>query len=180
MAFFDLPPREELTPEACQVLDEYQRLTGRDTWTFTWHTYGRLPAVLSARLAVFRSSYVDLVDFPPDTKAIAAMLIAHARRCSACFAGARGALTRLGFDEPTLDGFCANPEALPLKERDRHFVRYTLKIAMSSADLMPKDYREMEAHGFSRTEIQQMVTFAAFWVFNTIFSQAATAGFANE
>jgi hypothetical protein len=180
MAFFDLPSPDELTTEARQVLDEYQRLQGRSAWTGVWHTYGRLPAVLSARLALFKSAYLELLDVPTETKCIAAMLIAHARRCQACFAGARTELKRLGFDEPTLDGFCANPDALPLKERDRHFIRYTLRIAMSSADLTPKDYREMEAHGFSRIQIQEMIAFSAYWVLNTMFSQSATAGLADE
>ena len=41
-------------------------------------------------------------------------------------------------------------------------------------------YREMEASGFSKIEIQQMIGFAAYWVFNIVFTQSATAGLADE
>jgi alkylhydroperoxidase family enzyme len=179
MAFFDLPPASEISPEARQILDEYKQLTGREEWAPTWHAYARLPGVLGARLSALKSMY-GAPSFPPEAKNVAAMLIAHARRCTACFSASRAFLQRLGFDEPTLDGFCANPAALPLKERDRLFVQYTLKIATGSADLTPKDFREMEASGFSKTEIQEMIGFAAFWVFNIVFSQSATAGLAEE
>jgi alkylhydroperoxidase family enzyme len=139
-------------------------LTRREQWTAGWHTYARLPGLLNARLNAFKRLYVA-PDFPAEAKQIAGMLIAHARRCSGCFSATRTALLRLGFDEPTLDGYCANPAVLPLKERDRLFVQYTLKIATGSADLTPNDLREMEASGFSKTEIQEMMGFAAFWVF---------------
>jgi hypothetical protein len=59
-------------------------------------------------------------------------------------------------------------------------VQYTLKIATASADLTPKDFREMEASGFSKYEIQEMIGFAAYWVFNIVFTQSATAGLADE
>jgi hypothetical protein len=50
------------------------------------------------------------------------MLIAHTNRCRACVTAARVELDRLGFDEAKLDGICANPATLPLKERNRPFV----------------------------------------------------------
>jgi hypothetical protein len=179
MAFFDLPPAAEISPEARQILDEYKQLTGRDDWTPQWRVYSRLPGVLGARLSAFKSLFLA-PNFPFEAKNIAVMLIAHARRCTACFSASRVLLERIGFDEPTLDGFCANPTVLPLKERDRLFVQYALKIANGSADLTPKDFREMEAAGFSKIEIQQMIGFAAYWVFNIVFTQSATAGLADE
>lgn len=179
MAFFELPAGERVPAESRQILDEYQRLVGHDQWNPVWHTYAELPGVLAARLAAFKNLHLA-VNVPPETKNIAIMLIAHARRCQACFSGARRNLARLGFDEPALDGFCANPSTLPLKERDRLFVQYTLKIATASADLTPKDLREMEAAGFSRLEIQQMIAFAGYWVFNTLLSQSATAGLVDD
>lgn len=179
MAYFDLPPASEISPEARQILDEYKQLTGREEWAPNWRVYARLPGVLGARLSAFKSMYVA-PSFPSEAKNIAVMLIAHARRCTACFSASRAALQRLGFDEPTLDGYCANPAVLPLKERDRLFVQYTLKIATGSADLTPKDFREMEASGFSKYEIQEMIGFAAYWVFNIVFTQSATAGLADE
>lgn len=179
MAFFDLPPASEISPEARQILDEYKQLTGREEWTPHWRVYARLPGVLGARLSALKSMSVA-PGFPSEAKNIAIMLIAHARRCGACFSASRANLQRLGFDEPTLDGYCANPAVLPLKERDRLFVQYTLKIATGSADLTPKDFREMEANGFSKHDVQEMIAFAAFWVFNIVFNQSATAGLADE
>jgi alkylhydroperoxidase family enzyme len=179
MAFFDLPPADQVPSESRQLLDEYQQLTGREAWTSTWHAYAQLPGLLSARLSAVKRLYFA-PDFPAEAKQIAGMLIAHSRRCSGCFSATRTALQKLGFDEPTLDGFCANPNVLPLKERDRLFVQYTLKIATGSADLTLKDFRKMEASGFSKTEIQEMIGFAAFWVFNIVFTQSATAGLAKE
>jgi hypothetical protein len=82
---------------------------------------------------------------------MAIMLVAHARRCDGCFGGSRRQLTALGFDEPPLDGFCANPTVLPLPERERVFVKYVLRIATDPTQVQPKDFREMEAHGLSRT-----------------------------
>ena len=106
---------------------------------------------------------------------MAFMLIAHARRCEGCFGASRGMLMKLGFDEPALDGFCANPSDLPLSEHDRVFVRYVLKIALNPPELGPKDFRELEANGFSPEDVQEMVGLAAYSVFNTIFTSAANA-----
>jgi alkylhydroperoxidase family enzyme len=111
---------------------------------------------------------------------VAVMLISHAKRCQLCFAGARFHLDQLGFDEGTMDAMCAHPETLPLKERDCRFVHYALKIAMDSASLAPKDFREMEHAGFSKDEILEMIAFAAYWNMNIVFSQAALAGLTEE
>jgi hypothetical protein len=108
------------------------------------------------------------------------MLIAHAKRCRSCFAGARFELDKLGFDEPTMDAMCAHRDSLPLEERDRHFVHYALKIATGSADLTPKDFREMEQGGFSKDEIRQMIGFAAYWNMNIVFNQAALASLTDD
>ncbi|MBI2468771.1 MAG: hypothetical protein HYV62_13310, partial [Candidatus Rokubacteria bacterium] len=102
------------------------------------------------------------------------------KRCAGCFAGARFQLDKLGFDEATLDGFCANPEALALPERERLFVQYALKVATGSADLTPKDFHEMAAHGFSKDEIQAIIAFAAYWVMNMVFTQSTNAALAEE
>jgi hypothetical protein len=114
MAFFDLPPASEVSPEARQILDEYKQLTGRDEWPPHWRVYARLPGVLGARLSAFKSMFLA-PSFPFEAKNIAVMLIAHARRCTACFSASRASLQRLGFDEPTLDGYCANPAVLTHK-----------------------------------------------------------------
>ncbi len=179
MAFFDLPADNELSPEVRQTLEEYRRLTGTEEVSPNWRAFGRSPQIVEARFkANMNLSY--RCAFPWDARMVAVMLIAHAKRCQTCFAGSRFQLDKLGFDAATLDGFCANPDALPLKERDRLFVHYALKIATGSADLQPKDFREMAAHGFSRDEVQEIIGFAAYWVMSIVFSQSATAALAEE
>jgi len=89
-------------------------------------------------------------------------------------------LDKLGFDERTLDGICANPQVLPLKERDRLFVHYALRIATDSANLTPRDFREMAERGFSKEEIQEIIAFAAYWVMNIVFSQAVSAALSED
>ena len=108
------------------------------------------------------------------------MLIAHARRCKSCFAYSRSQLDKLGFDETTLDAMCANPEALPLNERDRLFVRYALKMATAAADLTPTDFKEMAASGFSSEDVQETIGLAAWWTMNTVFNQSAVAGLSDD
>jgi hypothetical protein len=61
-----------------------------------------------------------------------------------------------------------------------HRGHYTLRIAMDSANLAPKDFREMKQAGFSKDEILEMIALAAYWNMNIVFSQAALAGFAEE
>jgi len=179
MAFFDLPPDEELSPEVRQTFAEYQRLNGTPAVAPTWKAFGRNPKIIEARFKAWQNLHFQS-QFPWDARNLAQMLIAHAKRCQGCFAGARFQLDKLGFDEATLDGICANPETLPLKERDRLFVQYALKIAMSSADLRPKDFREMAEHGFSKEEIQEIIAFAAYWTMNMVFTQSANAALAEE
>ena len=179
MPFFDLPSYDELTPEVRQMLDDYQRLTGRPEITPTWKTFGRHPRIIEARFRAYENlNYIG--SFSWQARMVAVMLIAHAKRCRGCFAGARVQLDKLGFDEAALDGMCANPEALPLKEHERLFVQYALRIATGAADLTAKDFQEMAAHGFSRDEIQEIIAFAAYWVMNMIFTQSAMAGLSEE
>jgi len=179
MAFFDVPADDEMTPEVRQILDEYRRAAGTERVPRSWSAFGRLARVIEARFTACQKLHVQS-RFPWEARFVAVMLIAHTKRCAGCFAGSRWELGKLGFDEATLDGFCANPDALPLKERDRLFVHYALRIATGAADLTPKDFREMEAHGFSRDDIQDMIAFVAYWVGNIIFTQSATAAFAEE
>lgn len=180
MAFFDLPPDEELTPEVRQMLDEYARFVGREKAPPTWRVFARSPKIIEARLKAAKNIGFHLPGFPWDAQNFAIMLIAHARKCRTCFGSSRDQLNKLGFDEATLDGICANPQALPLKERDRLFVEYALRVATDSANLTPKDFTEMEAHGFSKGEIQQIIAFAAYWMMNIVFSQSVTAALAEE
>ncbi len=181
MAFFDLPADQELSPEVRQMLEEYRRLSGMEKASPFWRTYGRSPKIIEARLKAFQNlSFHAPARFGWDVRNFAVMLIAHAKRCQGCFAGSRFQLDKLGFTAETLDRICADPDALPLKERDRLFVHYALKIATGSADLRPKDFQEMAEHGFSREDIQEIIGFAAYWNMNMIFTQAANAALADE
>jgi hypothetical protein len=59
-------------------------------------------------------------------------------------------------------------------------VRYALKIATESADLRPKDFREMAEHGFSKEEVQEIIGFSAYWAMNMVFTQSVNAGLQEE
>ncbi len=179
MAFFDIPADEELSPEVRQRLEEYRRLLGLESLPRTWKVFGRCPKIIEARSTAFQNLHYQS-RFPWEARMVAVMLIAHARRCQGCFSSARFQLDKLGFDEAALDGMCANPEALPLKERDRRFIQYALKIAMDSADLKPKDFREMAENGFSKEDIQEIIGFVAYWMMNIIFTQSANAALTEE
>ena len=179
MAFFDLPREAEMPPESVRVLDEQRRFLGRDKFAPTWHAYGRQPGILESRWTD-ALNLVQRCRFPQDVKAVAAMLIAHARRCSSCFGASRGMLMQLGFDEPTLDAMCANPVSLPLDHRGRRFVHWALKFASSTPDLTPKDFREMADDGFTPDEVQEIVGFAVYWVSNTMFSTVARVGLSDD
>jgi len=120
MAFFEVPTEEDLSPEGRQWLDELRRLRGVETSWRGWLTYGRSPRILKARVAAEDNLYNQSSGksaFSFAARNIAFVLVAHARRCDGCFGGSRAHLTKLGFDEPALDGFCANPNVLPLPER---------------------------------------------------------------
>jgi len=179
MAFFELPKDEDLPPESRKMLQEYHRLVGSKDLARTWKLFGRFPKIVEARFLAWKNLNHE-APFSFDALCVAVMLIAHAKRCQGCFAGARFQLDKLGFDEGTMDTMCAHPDTLPLKERDRRFVHYALKIAMDSANLTPKDFREMEQAGFSKDEILQIIAFAAYWNMNMVFTQAALAGLADE
>jgi hypothetical protein len=183
MAFFDVPKDEDITPEARQWLDELRRLRGVETLWRGWLVYWRSPRILKARVTAEDNLYNQSSGqsaFSWEARNMAFMLVAHARRCDGCFGGSRRHLTALGFDEPALDGFCANPTGLPLPDRERLFVKYVLQLATDPTQLLPKDFREMAAQGLSQENVQEMIAFAAFAVFNTIFVTATDAALQDD
>lgn len=179
MPFFDIPKDEELPAESRRLLEEYQRLQGTKERALNWQIFGHLPRVIEARFAAWKKLNQES-SFSVDARMVAVMLISHAKKCQMCFTGARFHLDRLGFDEAAMDAMCAHPDTLPLKERDRRFVHYAIRIATDSANLTAEDFREMEHGGFSKDEILEMIAFAAYWNMNIVFSQAALAGLASE
>ncbi len=179
MAFFHLYADDDLSSEFRQMLEEVRRLGGLEAPPQHWRVFGRSPKIIEARLKAFQNLHYQC-GFSWEARNVAAMLIAHAKHCRTCFAYSRGQLQKLGFDEAALDGMCADPVALPLKERDRMFVQYALKIATSSADLQPQDFRNMAKHGFSNEEIQEIIGFAAFWTMQVVFNQSTAAGLADD
>ncbi len=179
MAFFDVPTDDELSPQARQILDEYRRHAGREHSSDSWKVMSHLPKLNEARLNAY-NNLIYQSGFPRQTQNLAWMLVAHAKRCRVCFAGSRHELEKLGFDEATLDEICTKPDALPLPERDRLFVRYLFKIATASADLQPNDFRDMEADGFSKDEILKMIAYAAYMNMQMTFTQALFPGISVE
>ena len=111
---------------------------------------------------------------------IAGMLIAHSVGCRACFALCRGTLAKVGFDEATLDSYCAAPANLPLAERERRMVEFTVRLACERGQLKPSDYREMEGAGFSKEDLLEMIGVAAFWNLATTIATAVGAGLSEE
>jgi len=180
MAFFDIPKDEDIPPEARQWLDELRRLRGVDTLPTSWTAYARSPRILKARVTAEDNLFRQASAFSWEARMIAFMLVAHARRCEGCFGSSRLQLTSLGFDEPALDGFCANPSMLPLPERERLFVKYVLRIATKPSDLQPKDFREMEAQGPSQEDVQEIAGCAAAAVINTIFTTVANTALRHD
>lgn len=182
MAFFDVPRDEDITPEARQWLDELKRLRGVETLPRSWTAYARSPRILKARVTVEANLYrpSEPPRFSWEARVIAFMLVAHSRRCDGCFGASRGHLTSLGFDEPTLDGFCANPAVLPLPERERLFVKYVLRMAANPSELQPKDFLELRAHGMSPEDVQEIAGCAAHALMNTIFTTVANAALRDE
>jgi alkylhydroperoxidase family enzyme len=179
LAFFDIPKDADITPEARQWLDELRRLRGVETVPRSWMSYARIPRILEARVTAEDNLARQAATVSWEARMIAFMLVAHARRCDGCFGASRSQLTTLGFDEPSLDGFCANPAELPLPERERLFVRYVLRIATDPAQLRPKDFHEMAAQGFSPTDVQEIAGFAAWAVMNTIFTTVANTALSD-
>ena len=183
MAFFEARKEEDFLPEARHCLDELRRLGGVETLWRAWLTYGRSPRILKARVTAEDNLYNQSSGksaFSFAARNIAFMPVAHARRYDGCFGGSRAHLTKLGFDEPALDGFCANPSVLPLPERERLFVKYVLQLATDPTQLQPKGFQEMAAQGLSQENVQELIAFAALAVFNTIFTTATSTALQDE
>jgi hypothetical protein len=140
MAFFEVPEDEDLSPEVKRLFEDYRRVRGGDVGQ-SWRVFGWSPRIFETRLRAYEN-LSDQCPFSWLARATAVMLIAHAKRCQTCFTGARNELDKLGFDEEQLDTMCAHPEALPLNEGDRLFVRYAQdrpELGRPHAEGLPRD-----------------------------------------
>ncbi len=175
MAFFDLPKDDELPPDSLQMLKEYGRLRGTEEVPPTWRAFGRSPRIIKARVEAFRQLNQES-QFPWDARCIAIMLIAHAKACAPCFNASRDFLVKIGIDEAALDAMCQRPEDLPLSDRERRFVEFTLRVARNPSGLKLADLKEMERLGFSKDETLEMIGVAGFWNMATTVTSAIAAG----
>jgi hypothetical protein len=183
MAFFDLPKEDDIPPAARHWLDELKRLRGVTTVPQSRLAYASTPWILEAQVTAEANLFNQVSGrsrFSWEARMFAFMLVAHARRCAGCFGASRRGLTALGFDEPALDSICANPVGLPLPEREQGFVRWVLRFALNAMDVEPKDFREMGAQGLTPDDVREMIGFAAFSMFNTIFTSLANAALRDE
>jgi hypothetical protein len=125
----------------------------------------------------------DLIPIPNrfgTVQFVASMLIAHAKGCGPCFNTSRTFLRKIGFDDAALDRMCQMPAVLPLSERERLFVEFTLRVARDAGGLKQADFQEMERAGFSKDEILEMIGVAAFWNFQTTVASALDAGLRDD
>ncbi len=129
----------------------------------------------------------DKCSFPNDVKIIGAMLIAHARRCQACFGASRRMLGQLGFDEETMDGMCAHLDALPISEKNRAFVQFArfvwavgknavTGVRSSIPDMLARAERDFPAGFFSLAQLEQYMrgTFEARGLANSFAALRGT------
>ena len=179
MSFFQLLPEEQMTPEARQYVELSKKRQRVDRLPIHFYAMAAYPPLLKA----FVQAIEELIRIPNrfgTSQFIASMLIAHAKGCAPCFNASRDFLLKIGIDEASLDAMCRRPEDLPLADRERHFVEFTLRVARDPSGLKPADYREMERAGFSKDEILEMIGVAGFWSMATTVMSAIAAGLAEE
>ena len=114
MAFFDVPTGDQIQPESAQLLEEYRKLAGTAEAPRSHRTYRRITPIVETRLRAELNLH-DQWSFPKQTKYVAAMLIAHARRS----ASAMRARSRCWSPRPTPSAPAASSPAssLPVRER---------------------------------------------------------------
>jgi uncharacterized peroxidase-related enzyme len=179
MSFFQLVPEEQMTPETKQYIELERKRLRVDRLGPAYHAMAAYPPLLKA----FVQAFADLLPIPNrfgTSQFIASMLIAHAKGCVPCFDASRTFLLKIGIDEATLDAMCRRPEELPLSDRERHFVEFTLRVARDPTGLKPADFQAMERMGFSKDEILEMIGVAGFWSMATTVGSAIGAGLDEE
>lgn len=178
-AFFDLSPEDRVPPDVRQVFDLMKKRERTDRLNPTFYAMAGHPPLARA----FVQAFLELIPVPNrfgTTQFIASMLIAHAKGCRPCFNTSREFLLKIGMDDAALNQMCEMPSALPLAERERRFVEFTLRVARDPGGLKPDDFREMERAGFKKDEILEMIGVAAFWNLATTVTSALDAGLREE
>ena len=175
MAFFERVPEDRMAPELRPVVERAKQRARSDRLGPWYHAMAAHPQLLKA----FVDALDALVPVPNRFGAVqfvASMLIAHARGCDPCFIGSRDFLLKIGFDETALESMCRAPDALPLSDRERRFVAFTLRVAQNPGGLTPEDFRDVERAGFTKDEILEMIGVAGFWAMATTVTTAVAAG----
>ena len=179
MAFFDPVPEEQLSPESKRYIEMARKRSSTHTVDPSFFAMAAHPRLLKGYVDV-RDELNPIPSRFGSGPFIAGMLIAHSVGCRACFNGSRARLAKVGFDEVTLDGYCAAPATLPLPEQDRRMVEFTVKLACDRGSLKPDDFRDMERAGFSKEDVLEMIGIASFWNLATTFGTAMGAGLQEE
>ncbi|MBI4588471.1 MAG: hypothetical protein HY725_06500 [Candidatus Rokubacteria bacterium] len=175
MAFFEVLSEDQMAPEAREWIGVVKKRKKSDRVDRFYYASAAHPRVLKT----FVQALEGFNPIPSRFGAcnyIAGMLIAHAKRCRSCFETSRTALGSLGFDESTLDRMCELPQMLPLSERERHIIEFTLRAARDPQGLKPAEFGELERAGFSREEVLEMIGIAAYWNLATTLGSAVDAG----
>lgn len=179
MSYFQIVPEEQMTPEAKQYIELARKRLRVDRLGVHYHAMAAYPPLLKA----FVEAFAELLPIPNrfgTSQFIVSMLIAHAKGCAPCFNASRDFLLKIGIDDTALDAMCSRPEDLPLSDRERHFVEFTLKVARDPSGLKPADFQEMERLGFAKDEILEMIGVAGFWSMATTVTSAIGAGLSEE
>ena len=179
MAFFEVMTEKRLTPEARESFQTLKRRKQTDHLDRIYHVLAAHPKLLGAFVQALEG-FTPIPSRLGSSQFIAGMLIAHSRHCRACFEATRDTLFKLGLDDSTLDGMCAAPEALPLTERERKVVEFTLRVARSPEALKLDDFSGMARAGFTKDEILEMIGVAAYWNMAVTLSTAVDAGLREE
>jgi hypothetical protein len=179
MPFFDPVPDDQVSEESRRLIEIARKRTPSHTVGPRIHSMAANPRVLKGFVEV-REELNPIPSRFGSGPYIAGMLIAHSVGCRACFNLSRGWLAKVGFDDAMLDGYCAAPATLPLAERDRRMVEFTVKVACDRASVKPADFRDMEQAGFSKEDVLEMIGVAAFWNLATTFGTAIDAGLREE
>jgi uncharacterized peroxidase-related enzyme len=179
MAFFQLVAEHQVPPETREYIELLQRRVKPGRVPEVFYALAKHPRLLKAWVEA-QQAFIPVPSRYGAAQHIAGMLIAHARGCQACFSASRAILATLGFDDAALDRLCESPGTLPLEERERRVVEFTLRIARDPGTLRAADFRELEQAGFSREETLEMIGIAAYWNLATTLAMAVDAGLREE